>query len=186
MEKVLLARAHKVAKWLKEGLTEIANEDPVRPLEELESLGLRTTCRLLWIRDRTSRHAQSQGLKITPSNLTCLNGHTIFRNNFNCQGCSCLITVDDPGAINLISSYVVVVGSPTNSLMPISLLDLRCAKCSKVPITCTSYYCGSCYNNVNYPDFRYPFPSVTQRPEGSANVDEVFKDEIASYESWDQ
>ncbi|RXW13995.1 hypothetical protein EST38_g11858 [Candolleomyces aberdarensis] len=54
LEKVVLARAHKVGKWLEEGLNEIVVERPVRCPEELKSqLGLETAFLLIFMMDYT-------------------------------------------------------------------------------------------------------------------------------------
>ncbi|RXW13993.1 hypothetical protein EST38_g11861 [Candolleomyces aberdarensis] len=45
MEKIALGRDHKVAKWFRDGLTELVSEHPIRPLAELKSqLGVEMAC----------------------------------------------------------------------------------------------------------------------------------------------
>ncbi|KAJ2926567.1 hypothetical protein H1R20_g10527, partial [Candolleomyces eurysporus] len=168
IEKVVLARAHKVAKWLKEGLTEIVTEDPIRPLEDLERLGLKTACRLLWIRDQTVPHkaAPVQGFNVTLGSLACPSGHVMFPAARNCSGCSRSISVDDPEAIYLYNSSSVQIQDsgtpgPTRTSLIINLQILRCRAMTT----------GSHQN---------------PGPRSDVNVSDVFKEEIASYESWDQ
>jgi hypothetical protein len=48
IDKVMLARAHKVAKWLKEGVNELIEETLIQSLDQLQTLRLDTACRLLW------------------------------------------------------------------------------------------------------------------------------------------
>ncbi|RXW18431.1 hypothetical protein EST38_g7425 [Candolleomyces aberdarensis] len=115
VKKVVLARAHKVAKWLKEGLTEILTENPVRPLDELETLGLKTACHLLWIRDRTASHkANGLGFSITISSLVCPGGHAMFTSALSCNGCARPILIDDTEAIHLYDTSSVQIKDSGN------------------------------------------------------------------------
>ncbi|KAJ3511036.1 hypothetical protein NLJ89_g4334 [Agrocybe chaxingu] len=57
MEKILLARAHKVAAWLDEGVTSLVNGVPTPELEDLTALGWETAARILW--DDTARSCSS-------------------------------------------------------------------------------------------------------------------------------
>ncbi|RXW11415.1 hypothetical protein EST38_g14441 [Candolleomyces aberdarensis] len=113
VEKVVLARAHEVAKWLKEGLSEIVTENPVQALDELETLGLKTACRLLWIRDQTaSRKVNAQELTVTLGSLGCYSLNcqaAMFTSPRNCNHCNRLILVDDPEAIYLYNSTSVQI-----------------------------------------------------------------------------
>ncbi|RXW18432.1 hypothetical protein EST38_g7424 [Candolleomyces aberdarensis] len=112
VEKVVLSRAHKVAKWLKEGLSEIVTENPVRALDELKALGLETACHLLWIRDQTvSRKANAQELTVTLGSLGChsLNCQAAMFISGNCDNCNRQISIDDPEAIYLYNSTSVQI-----------------------------------------------------------------------------
>ncbi|RXW14599.1 hypothetical protein EST38_g11251 [Candolleomyces aberdarensis] len=65
IKKVILARDHEVAKWLKEGLNEIVtSKNDLKPEELKSHLGLETVFRLMWI--------QNQSLNSAPFNLESL------------------------------------------------------------------------------------------------------------------
>ncbi|KAJ2930376.1 hypothetical protein H1R20_g6728, partial [Candolleomyces eurysporus] len=75
VEKVALGREHKVAKWFRDGLTELVSECPIRPLAELKSqLGLELACTLLWIQNQTLANSKprEQGLVLTGLSLGML------------------------------------------------------------------------------------------------------------------
>ena len=51
IEKILLARAHRVGAWLEEGVNSLVTCNPMPALEDLATLGCETVARILWIRD---------------------------------------------------------------------------------------------------------------------------------------
>jgi len=57
VEKILLARAHKVAGWLEEGVTNLASGDPSLTLEDVAALGWETAARILWINLKDTSNA---------------------------------------------------------------------------------------------------------------------------------
>ncbi|RXW13601.1 hypothetical protein EST38_g12251 [Candolleomyces aberdarensis] len=60
-EKVTLARAHKVAKWLREGLSEIVTQEEVlNPIELKSQVGIETAFMLMWIQNQTLRSLQTR------------------------------------------------------------------------------------------------------------------------------
>ena len=53
IEKILVARAHRVGGWLNDAVTSLATCDPMPTLEDLAStLGWETVARIFWIRDK--------------------------------------------------------------------------------------------------------------------------------------
>ncbi|RXW14606.1 hypothetical protein EST38_g11248 [Candolleomyces aberdarensis] len=156
-EKVTLARDHQVAKWLKEGLNEIG----------------------------------------TNKNVLI----AVFGTPRNCHSCTRKILPDDREAIYLCDKASVLVqdvstSGPMRTQFLVKLADLRCRHCSKCPLICqynSGYGCPSsrCGNIVlGSGSFRLLLadgaPQKAKSDEYVKVVNEVFKEEIASYESWDQ
>ncbi|KIM38617.1 hypothetical protein M413DRAFT_239902 [Hebeloma cylindrosporum] len=113
-EKILLARAHKVATWMYEGVSELVNSNPKPTIEELGAFGWETAARILWIRDSF------------PPNLNIL---TFKRDDIKCGYCSSSSSLID-GAYNCYScgrsippdAELTIPGSgPT-----VVLRDIRC------------------------------------------------------------
>ncbi|RXW11801.1 hypothetical protein EST38_g14054 [Candolleomyces aberdarensis] len=140
VEKVTLARDHKVAKWLQEGLNEIlTQEDTLEPVELKSHLGLETAFRLVWIQNQSFKRPQ--------------------------------ISMDDPEAM-----YVHLM----------SVQNLRCKHCSNQPLPNGTYICpSSC--GTDSASLKFIAPASRQSANtDTVNIEEVFKEEIASYESWNQ
>jgi hypothetical protein len=189
VEKVVLARAHKVAKWLREGLTEIVGENPIRPLDELKALGSETVCSLLWIREQAFQHKpKAIAFNVTLGSLGCASCYApMFTSPRDCVNCKQQILLDDADALRLNSKYARIYDSGvlgTEKLqLTISIRHLRCKHCSFPPLLPQSYDCPSCGSRTGHADFRL-LPSGS-RPNHMA-IDREFKEEIASYGSWDQ
>jgi hypothetical protein len=189
VEKVVLAQSHKVAKWLTEGLTEIVTEDPIRPFDELKSLGLETASLLLWIRDQTVSRANVQGFDVTLGGLGCNSCKAaMFTSAANCRVCNQEILIDDPEALYLPNCSVQIQDTgtrPGRSQVVLNLQSLRCRHCNNYPLNLTTYSCPSCSYSVGYTSFRLLFTGLCGKRRADVTVEEVFKEEIASYESWD-
>ncbi|RXW14142.1 hypothetical protein EST38_g11711 [Candolleomyces aberdarensis] len=101
VEKVTLARAHKVAKWLKEGLNEIVTQEEALKPDELKAhLGLETAFRLMWIQIQSSKRPQvASNPRITLGSLGCCNGHPVFTSPKTCMHCTGVISIGDPEAM---------------------------------------------------------------------------------------
>ncbi|KAJ2924435.1 hypothetical protein H1R20_g12650, partial [Candolleomyces eurysporus] len=139
IEKVTLARDHEVAKWLKEGLSEILhNKNGLRPDELKSHLGLETAFRLMWIQNQSLNSTPVQSRVIALRALGCPTGSCgskMFNYSPACYSCNRTIFSDDYKAIYLCHNASVL---------------------------------------------------VQDRVKSDQKVAEVFKEEIASYESWDQ
>ncbi|RXW14144.1 hypothetical protein EST38_g11713 [Candolleomyces aberdarensis] len=177
IEKVILARDHEVAKWLKEGLNEIVtNKNGLKPDELKSHLGLETAFHLMWIQNQSLNGVPIQSGVVLMKALSIL--------------------MDDPKAIYLRHNVSVLVrdvstSGPTRTQFLVKPADLRCSSCSGSLLTFKSYpgfCCPSCDKVVTETDNLglLPTDGATQKAKSDQNVDEVFKDEIASYESWDQ
>jgi hypothetical protein len=90
--------------------------------------------------------------------------------------------VDDPDAM-----FVNPGSVKPNHGDSISVQILRCKHCSGLPRNQASYYCPSCCSSLYYTSFKFlaPPPPPNTNADTTA-VEEQFKEEIASYESWDQ
>ncbi|KAJ2924437.1 hypothetical protein H1R20_g12652, partial [Candolleomyces eurysporus] len=201
IEKVTLARDHEVAKWLKEGLNEIVNnKNGLKPDELKSHLGLETAFRLMWIQNQFLNSTSVQSGVVSLKALGCPGvscGTAKFKSPRYCLSCSRKILPDDPDAIYLCHNASVRVqdvstSGPTRTQFLVKLADLRCRHCSDCPLMSKSiagYGCSSssCAKVVCPTDsFRLLLTDGASQNASDKNVDEVFKEEIASYGSWDQ
>jgi hypothetical protein len=198
VEKVTLARAHKVAKWLKEGLSEILVQEETLQPDELEAhLGLRTAFHLVWIRNQLSAKAAQVAngsiLRITLGSLGCSqcgNAPILFLRY--CKSCGHPIEKDDPLHPQIpVDSLVRSTCSSGGIEFYVALSDLRCKHCSKSPYpSLVSVACRLCNSHVSSQSLKLVFPSIAPSPPDTnavmVKVEEVFKEELASYESWNQ
>ncbi|KAJ2924443.1 hypothetical protein H1R20_g12648, partial [Candolleomyces eurysporus] len=202
IEKVTLARDHEVAKWLKEGLNEIVNnKNGLKPDELKCHLGLETAFRLMWIQNQSLNGTPVQSGVVMLKALGCSEmscASAMFKVPQNCIGCSRRILPDDPEAIYLCHNASVLVrdvstSGPARTQFLVKLADLRCRYCLVCPLVChpnSGYGCASssCDNIVcGAGSFSLLLgDGAPQKAKSDQNIDEVFKEEIASYESWDQ
>ncbi|RXW13100.1 hypothetical protein EST38_g12755 [Candolleomyces aberdarensis] len=110
VEKVTLGREYKVAKWLRDGLTELVSEHPIRPLPELKSqLGAEMTCTLLWIQNQTLQKPHGEVPALTGLTLGMLGCYycqaAMFMSSRHCSSCSHPIAFDDWSALYLADGY---------------------------------------------------------------------------------
>jgi hypothetical protein len=188
VEKVVLARECKVAKWFQEELNELVTERPVRPLVELKSqLGLDTACTLLWVRSQTPDNG---GLLFTLGSIRygCCKA-AIFSESCNCSSCHQEIRIDDcadlyiGGGSSIVGVVTTTAGISGPALMEpfINPKLLRCKKCNGCPFS-TNLQCPSC---AQVPDV-YFGPAHATSNNSNRVILEEFRDEIAMYESADQ
>jgi hypothetical protein len=138
VEKILLARAHKVAAWLKEGVTSLATSNPKSTLEDLATLGWETAARILWIRDNSSPLTASNTLRFRADAIKCGNcssSASLINGSQNCNNCEENVTAETeltssgPGSASGTTDRVVLLGA------------IQCA-CGGIPFN--SLYCSSC------------------------------------------
>ncbi|KIM37710.1 hypothetical protein M413DRAFT_254032 [Hebeloma cylindrosporum] len=185
-EKIHLARAHKVAAWLDEGVTSLVSTDQKPTLADLATLGWETAAQILWIRDN-SPHSQSlipavtlhfKGAEIWCAICTSP-GRQITFNPITCNGCKRNVTLDTvltavgPGKLS----------GHTERLVPFR--DILCgANHCRAPIfsagtTVTCQYCGT--YNPGHMNARVT-PSRMTPPLGLKNmIEETFGEEIKKY-----
>ncbi|RXW11224.1 hypothetical protein EST38_g14631 [Candolleomyces aberdarensis] len=169
LEKVVLARDHKVAKWLREGLNEIASENPMRSADDLESrLGLRTAFRVLWIRDQGLGQVEEY---ITLRSVGCPHcSGTFLKEDHACCCCGQKMGLDDRNAIwckgGLSTSSDQ--GRPSKAVTSLDGSYLKCTSCNYYSIS-GNLDCASCStNNLEW------------------QINEAFASEITEYEACDQ
>jgi hypothetical protein len=189
VEKVVLARECKVAKWFQEGLNELVTERPVRPLVELKSqLGLDTACTLLWIRGQTPGNG---ALLFTLESMRCGNCRAaMFAKSFNRSSCHQEIRIDDCGDLYITQADSIVgmitttddISGPALMEPYINQKHLRCRKCNHCPFI-TNLKCPSC-SAMNPNSFFGPAHTISNNL--NRMILEEFRDEIAMYESADQ
>ena len=200
MEKVGLGREHQVAKWFRDGLTELVSERPIRPLAELKSqLGVDMACTLLWIRDQGHQKFPEGPFSLTGITLGMLGCHfgcsvAMFSSDINCHSCARTIAVDDSNALYLahgydnagISTQLPSSTKPVTSHFTINLKCVTCRNCSKCAIRLVDRYCPKCSRSISHVDYRLVARTAhTPKIDISQRILDVFGDEIASYESWD-
>ncbi|KAJ2924440.1 hypothetical protein H1R20_g12646, partial [Candolleomyces eurysporus] len=188
-EKVTLARAHKVVKWLKEGLNEIVTQEEALKPDELKAhVGLETAFRLMWIQIQSLKRPQvALNPRITLGSLGCYNGHAVFTGPRNCKYCSREISIGDPEAMYMDPSPTVTYKHGDAGIeLGMNLANLRCKNCSYTPIYCKSYSCPSCGSSTPYASFWIISSPAQNTNADTVSVEEVFKEEIASYECWSQ
>jgi hypothetical protein len=161
-------------------------------------LGVETAFRLMWIQNQSFKITEERsGFSITLGGLGCSLGHPLFAGRaISCHSCSAGIPVDDREAIYLYNGSSVLVeqrgfmNGPPKMDLSISLSDLRCRECRDWALSCGTYVCPSCPSTVNYSKITLLSPVLRQSSGPKSNVtgsiSEVFKEEIASYESWDR
>ncbi|RXW14600.1 hypothetical protein EST38_g11253 [Candolleomyces aberdarensis] len=198
MEKIVLGRDHKVAKWFREGLTELVSENPIRPLAELKAqLGAEMACSLLWIRDQTQTILEP-GLTLTGLSLGMIGCYYcqagMFQTGSNCVSCSRTIAVDDCSAICMFGGscdmYIHAENpatGPATATVCINLQSLMCRGCSKCAFSLENRTCPSCSRAIGYRAFKLRLgKSVIKNSSASQKILEEFGEEIARYESWDE
>ncbi|KAJ2926950.1 hypothetical protein H1R20_g10124, partial [Candolleomyces eurysporus] len=191
IEKITLGREHKVAKWFRDGLTELVSEHPVRPLAELKSqLGTEMACTLLWVQNHTQ--TSPGGLVITELTLGmlgCFHCQAAMFTSRNCASCSRTIAVDDHNALSLARGTFDMYVNPglttdgfATTTFYINLKYVMCKNCSNRALPIMSYTCPKCSQDTTHLGLQL----IRGGASVSQKILEEFGDEIAQYESWDQ
>ena len=94
LEKIHLARAHKVATWMDEGVLSLVNSNPRPMLDELATLGWETAAQILWIRDHllpmNTLRFRIDGIKCR----NCLSSTSLINSAQNCASCQQVVPAD--------------------------------------------------------------------------------------------
>jgi len=181
IEKILLARAHRVGAWLDEAVISLAMCNPMPKLEDLAALGWETVARILWIRDNSppirAPNAQNK-FCFRRDTIKCPNCPSSTSSLINSSyGCGHIASGDAkltfPDSISPISGTIDIL---------ISLSKIECLICRRNPgpfgsIYVTCNFCSTSYNcNSNV---RVTLDTSTYMPI----IKEMFGEEIKDNES---
>jgi len=176
VEKILLARSHRVAAWLEEGVTSLASVDSSSTLEDLATLGWETAARILWVnlRDISSPsltasntlHFRRYAMKCKICSATLMPDSHI-----NCNHCGVPVTAD---AELLVHGPESVPGTADHLVQPRAI---KC-KCGGTPFS--SIICSFCFWNVESNE-RVRI-TADKKEDKKAMIKEMFRAEIEDYE----
>ncbi|TFK16505.1 hypothetical protein FA15DRAFT_761398 [Coprinopsis marcescibilis] len=181
IEKVQLAREHRVGKWLREGVTALTQGDPTQ-IEDLEVLGWKTAALLYFIYIHLAKPQPQSSGRFTMASIKCGrcgSSSSLIPGQVTCSGCHKDISPES------------VLWSPNVSSTPgtqydVYLHTVRCPEyptCNSQPFSSTSFRCSQCgrhhytYNNSGH-------ARVIAHP-GTDLMDKYFGQEIGEYEASD-
>ncbi|KAF8814171.1 hypothetical protein BYT27DRAFT_7082785 [Phlegmacium glaucopus] len=164
IEKIRLARAHKVATWLEEGLTSLVGVVHSLTREELATLGWETSALIFWTRDNLSPYSSDSTTVV------------LSRDMIKCAICSsspCLIGMNRCAYCK--HNFATVgrqIVSRTSATL-VRLGEIRCSSCERDFFRSgTRLYCSACSSYVCAGD------DVRIAMRDSEKISEVFKEEI--------
>jgi len=170
IEKILLARAHRVGAWLDEGVTNLANRDfNLSPtLEDLATLGWETVARIVWINNylRLPLRFRRDAIKCghCPSSSSLINANIC---GHNASANSELIFRGSASAISGTNGFLIPFG------------QIQCPMCGKFLFMSIVFRCGSCTSLINASS---TVRVVTSKKSLETMVEEMFGEEIKDYE----
>ena len=171
IEKILLARAHRVGGWLDEALTNLATCNPVPSLEDLSTLGWETVARIFWIRDSLPPKSPNT-LRFRRSAIKCA----------SCSSSSSLIDDSYPqagGCEHIVSGNAELTFSGSPSPMQgsldfmVKLKEIKCVICEKSFVADVT--CNGCRSKTYY------YHSNVRVLTLSKLIEEMFGEEIKDY-----
>lgn len=177
VEKVLLARTHRVTAWLVEGVTSLVllNSDPRPTLEDLATLGWETAARILWIRDNSSPSLH------VPNTLCfirdaikcsfCSSSASLINCKQDCYSCRQAVPAD---AQLTVSGSGLASGAGDRI---VALKEIQChRKCGGYPFFASSVYCNSCLSGSS------GRVRITPNKGSKEMIQEMFGEEIKDNE----
>ena len=175
IEKMHLARAHKVAIWMHEGVTGLVNGDHKPTLGDLATLGWETAARILWIRD----NVPSNALYFKRDDIKCAYCSSLVSLiNFGHRCSSCQQVVPADGELTVPSGPGTVSGPAAECV--VLLGEIRCSRvnCRRPTFSFISVNCPSCSVYIG------PSHKVKIRPNKVSKdvIEEMFGEEIRDYE----
>jgi len=167
VEKILLARAHKVAAWLEEGVTNLASGDPSLTLEDLAALGWETAARILWInlKDTSNANAFRFGSDAIKCEY-CLSSASL---RFECH-----VHVINENAVPENRELTFHGSGSPSGIVPIHGIICNCGGRAFYSI-----YCRSCSRNINNVRITPNKQMITLNMKEM--IDEIFGREIEDY-----
>jgi hypothetical protein len=175
IEKIRLARAHKVAAWLDEGITGLVNGNPKPTLDDLATFGWETAARILWIKDNCNVRSNSLHFRRDEIKCgSCSSSASLINQVCNCNYCGkdvpadAELTVPDPGTDS----------GPADHLVPLRAILCSDINCRQATFHRISVHCSSCSFHHNRNDnVRIPPKKRLQEL-----IEEMFGEEIKNYD----
>lgn len=172
VEKILLARAHKVGAWLDEGLAALVRSDYRPTFEELATLGWETAARILWIRDSSINGSNPLRFRRDDIKCTgCSSSLSLIKDSHICDNCENVILADEE---------LIFTSPDSNSASGltdrhVSLRAIQSSRCGGNPFYSSGFYCQSCS--------QYVVANRLVRIAGRERmIKEMFGEEIKEYE----
>jgi hypothetical protein len=173
IEKINLARVHKVSAWMEEGVTSLVNSDAKPTLHDLSTLGWETAAQILWIRDNLPGNTlrfRRDGIKCG----YCPSSDSLINSNWNC--CSCHQAV--PADAQLTATGPGTISGLTDRIFPFRMIQCGHPNCRGVVFSSIAIYCDDCsaYLSANH-NIR-----ITPMKQGKELIEEMFGEEIKNCE----
>ena len=175
IEKIHLARAHKVATWLDEGVNNLVSGGTKPTLYDLGTLGWETAAQILWIRDNPmpedTLHFRRDLIKCG----YCSSSDSLMDFAHNCPSCrrdvpaDAVLTAPGPGTMS----------GPTERIIYYGTIQCSYLNCRRSLFPSISRICLSCSVNLGS---KY---LVRITPKGGLKemIEEIFGEEIRNYEA---
>ena len=175
VEKILLARAHKVEAWLDEGLASLVKDDSLK-FEDLVTLGWETAAKILWIRETStfSRNATLNTLHFIRDDIkcaACLSPSSLLTGSYVCPKCRQAVLADTKLTFSGTASSP---SGPTTGRL-VTLGEIRCYRCGGSPFHSPRISCNSCHGYYGYSDSQV---RITPRREAQEMIQEIFGEEM--------
>ena len=173
VEKILLARAHKVAAWLDEGVTSlVVSNGPGSKFEDLVTLGWETAARILWILRDTSTFYPDGSItlhfrRVDIQCAYCSSSSSLIDGLYDCTECD----VDIPADAELTFEGPGLSSGNTHRLVPVA--GIECHQCIGFPFSRVRIYCNSCSVETNSASEKYQVKITRSRL-----IKEMFGEEI--------
>jgi len=177
VEKIVLARAHKVAPWMEEGVSRLASGDPRSTFEDFATLGWETAARILWIRDNASRSSPTASnalhFKFRKDSIKCGNcpsSASVINFDHNCTTCRIAVTANTELSFHGFAS----LSGTADRLVQFKAIE--CGKCGrKLFSTFATYHCSCSSGSFGVND------NVRVTPNKEM-IEEMFGEDIKDYE----
>ena len=177
IEKIHLARAHKVAAWLNEGVTGLVSGGPRASLDDLVTLGWETAARILWIRDNCHSIMAANTVIFRRDTIrcgSCTSSASLLNGNYNCAYCGQAVPA---------GAELAIPGHGTASETGDRLVQLRVIQCHNINCRQALFYsisvqCSFCshYHNTS------SNVRITPKKGVKEMIEEMFGEEIRNYE----
>jgi hypothetical protein len=172
IEKIHLARVHKVAAWLDEGVTSLVSGISKPTLHDLAPLGWETAAQILWIRDNipgnsNTLHFRRDGIKCG----YCSSSTSLINFDYNCSSCRQLVPADA-------AMTIPGLGAISDPKVQFRVILCSYLNCRGIVFYSISVSCSSC-SVVHGPNHNI---RITPMKEMKTLIEETFGEEIRNYE----